>query len=118
MMTWARHRGSVRVLRPLHRVPLHPCLPVHRRHSRATIDPVHLTSLNTDPEHLCHFSHWLPKVSPINGRSYHVLEHSSWSDGEAMARVLGGHLATTPSRVDNRWILRIFGSAGHQNRDL
>ena len=58
------------------------------------------------------------EISPINGRTYHVLEPSSWSDAEAMARTLGGHLATIRSRADNRWILRTFGNAGRQNRDL
>ena len=49
------------------------------------------------------------EVSPINGRTYHLLEPSSWSDAEAMARTLGGHLATIRSREENRWVLRTLG---------
>jgi hypothetical protein len=58
------------------------------------------------------------EISPINGRTYHLLEVSNWSDAEAFARSLGGHLATIRSRDEDRWILRTFGEKDRQNRDL
>ena len=58
------------------------------------------------------------EVSPINGRTYHLLEPSSWSDAEAAARALGGHLATIRNRDEDRWILDTFGEMDRENRDL
>jgi len=45
-----------------------------------------------------------PVVSPINGHTYYLLEPSSWTDGEANAQALGGHLATVRSADENNWI--------------
>lgn len=45
-----------------------------------------------------------PIVSPINGHTYYLLEASSWTDGEASAQSLGGHLATVRSSDENNWI--------------
>ena len=57
------------------------------------------------------------EISPINGRTYHVLEphlgpmQRPWREpSEATWQPC--------SRADNRWILRTFGNAGRQNRDL
>ena len=45
-----------------------------------------------------------PIVSPVNGNTYYLLEPSSWTEGEASAVALGGHLATVRSEEENEWI--------------
>ncbi|MDP6850067.1 MAG: lectin-like protein [Planctomycetota bacterium] len=57
-------------------------------------------------------------VSPINGHTYHLLEASSWTDAEAAAVAMGGHLATVRSQAENDWIERTFGYWAIQNRDI
>lgn len=49
------------------------------------------------------------EVSPINGHTYHLLSPSNWTDAEAVAVGLGGHLATIRSEVENEWIVNTFG---------
>lgn len=58
------------------------------------------------------------EINPINGHTYHLLESSNWSDAEAFAVSLGGHLATVRSREENQWILSTFGRQDRDNRDL
>ncbi len=48
-------------------------------------------------------------VSPINGHTYHLLTPSTWTEAEAEARSLGGHLATVRSAEEDEWIWNTFG---------
>jgi Lectin C-type domain len=45
-----------------------------------------------------------PVVNPANGHSYYLLQPSTWTDAEAAAVVLGGHLATVRSADENEFL--------------
>jgi hypothetical protein len=49
-------------------------------------------------------------INPSNGHTYVLLEQSSWSDAEAEAQTLGGHLATIDNEQENLWVHNAFGS--------
>ncbi|MCA8980035.1 MAG: hypothetical protein H6831_10585 [Planctomycetes bacterium] len=57
-------------------------------------------------------------VNPSNGKTYHLLRDSSWTDAQAAAVVLGGNLATVDDAVENAWIASTFGTFGGVNRQL
>ncbi len=59
-----------------------------------------------------------PITNPSNGHSYLLLATSSWTDAEAEAISLGGHLATVRSSAENQWIIDTFTLSGSQNRRL
>lgn len=59
-----------------------------------------------------------PITSPINGRGYFLLSESSWTDAEAAAVQLGGHLATLRSQAEQDWIYSTFGNRGGVARNL
>ena len=59
-----------------------------------------------------------PFVSPVNGHTYYLLTQSNWTDAEAAARQLGGHLATVRSQAENDWIFDTFGAWGGNRRHL
>ncbi|MFO0972020.1 MAG: LamG-like jellyroll fold domain-containing protein [Phycisphaerae bacterium] len=44
-------------------------------------------------------------VSPINGRRYLLSAPLTWTNAEAVAVSLGGHLATVRSAAENQWLL-------------
>lgn len=44
------------------------------------------------------------QVNPANGRTYHLLEASTWAAAEQAAVGLGGHLATVNDFAENEWI--------------
>jgi len=50
-----------------------------------------------------------PVVHPTNGSSYYLLTASTWSQAEAEAVGLGGHLASIGSADENNWIWETFG---------
>ncbi|HWW01022.1 MAG TPA: C-type lectin domain-containing protein [Candidatus Acidoferrum sp.] len=57
-------------------------------------------------------------VNPNNNHSYILLSNADWTDSEAEAVSLGGHLATVRSHEEQDWIFNTFGSYGGQQRLL
>ncbi len=51
-----------------------------------------------------------PVTNQSNGNTYYLLERSSWSDAEAQAVALGGHLATVRTYAENTWLVDTFGT--------
>lgn len=58
------------------------------------------------------------EVNPANGRTYHLLEHSSWSVARVAALQLGGDLVTVNDQEENDWLMTTFFTFGGQNRSL
>lgn len=50
-----------------------------------------------------------PIVNPSNGYSYYLLTPDTWTNSEAEAVSMGGHLATVNNLSENNWILNTFG---------
>lgn len=48
------------------------------------------------------------QVNPANGRTYHLLSRSTWTDAEATAVSLGGHLATINDHPEELWVWDTF----------
>ncbi len=57
-------------------------------------------------------------VNSANGHTYHLLESTTWTEAEAGAVILGGHLATVRDQAENDWIWSNFSNWGGQDRDL
>jgi Lectin C-type domain len=53
-----------------------------------------------------------PIVNPANGHSYYLLSQNTWSNAEAQAVRLGGHLATIRNAQENQWVYSTFGRYG------
>jgi len=53
-----------------------------------------------------------PVVNPANGHAYYLLSQNTWSNAEAQAVSLGGHLATIRNAAEDQWIFSTFGSYG------
>src|SRR6266853_2638017 len=53
-----------------------------------------------------------PILNPVNGHSYYLLPKSTWSNAEAQAVRLGGHLATIRNAAEDHWVYSTFGSYG------
>jgi len=53
-------------------------------------------------------------INPANGHTYYLLSNSDWTDAEAAAVAMGGHLATVRSLAENNWISDRWGT----NREL
>lgn len=53
-----------------------------------------------------------PFVNPINGHSYYLLSQNTWSNAEAEAVSLGGHLATIRNAGEQEWVFSTFGTCG------
>lgn len=51
-----------------------------------------------------------PVVNPANGHSYYLLSQNTWSNAEAEAVSLGGHLATIRNAEEQNWVFSTFGS--------
>src|SRR4051794_33179443 len=60
-----------------------------------------------------------PTFNPATGHYYYLLASSTWTDAEARAQSLGGHLATINSQAENDWVFSTFsGKAIASNADL
>ena len=60
-----------------------------------------------------------PVVNPANGNTYYLLDQSTWTDAEAEAQTLGGHLATVNDSAEHQWIFSTFGDlASTDGRNL
>ncbi len=59
-----------------------------------------------------------PVVNPANGHTYFLLEQSPWTEAEAIAVSMGGHLATIRNRAENDWVFNTFGDIDGIDRSL
>ena len=57
-------------------------------------------------------------VNPESGRTYHMLEPSSWSEARIAALGLGGDLVTVNDQEENDWLMSTFWRFGGENRSL
>ena len=55
-----------------------------------------------------------PIVNPANQHLYYLLTADTWTNSEAFAQTLGGHLATINDAAENTWVFNEFGTG----RDL
>jgi len=53
-----------------------------------------------------------PVVNPANGHIYYLLSQNSWSNAEAEAVSLGGHLATIRNADEQEWVFSAFSRYG------
>jgi hypothetical protein len=49
-----------------------------------------------------------PIVNPANGHSYYLTTPTTWTNAEAFARAMGGHLATVRNAQEDSWIYSTF----------
>jgi Immunoglobulin I-set domain/Immunoglobulin domain/Regulator of chromosome condensation (RCC1) repeat len=59
-----------------------------------------------------------PITNSSNGHTYYLLEPASWTNAEAAAVALGGHLVTLNSRDENTWVYNTFSTYDGISRDL
>ena len=59
-----------------------------------------------------------PIQNPANGHEYYLLTQSNWTDAEAQAVALGGHLATINDAAENAWVVSNFSEYGGVHRCL
>ncbi len=58
------------------------------------------------------------QVNPTNGHTYHLLEAATWTNSEAEAVTLGGHLVTINDAEENTWVFDTFANFGGEAKDL
>jgi hypothetical protein len=56
--------------------------------------------------------HTGPITNPANGHVYYLLTNNNWTNSEAEAVALGGHLVTINNAAENTWVTTTFGSSG------
>ena len=59
-----------------------------------------------------------PITNPANGHWYYLLEADYWTNAEAQAVQLGGHLVTINDAAENAWVFNTFGNYGGVPREL
>jgi hypothetical protein len=59
-----------------------------------------------------------PITNSANGHWYYLLEADYWTNAEAQAVQLGGHLVTINDAAENAWVLNTFGNYGDVPREL
>jgi hypothetical protein len=59
-----------------------------------------------------------PVVNPANHHTYLLLRQANWTNSEARAVKLGGHLATVRNQAEEDWLVKTFGNYGGQQRLL
>ena len=53
-----------------------------------------------------------PITNATTGHYYYLVGSAYWTNAQAQARNLGGHLAAINDAAENAWILETFGSYG------
>ena len=59
-----------------------------------------------------------PVINPSNGHTYYLLTNQNWTDSEAEAVTLGGHLVTVNDAAENTWVVDTFGNFDGSRRHL
>lgn len=59
-----------------------------------------------------------PHFNPATGHAYYVLPPMSWTDAQAAAARLGGHLATINDAAENQWIAANLANPNGADRNL
>ena len=59
-----------------------------------------------------------PVIYPATGHKYYVLGRANWSDSEAQAVCMGGHLVTIDDEAENAWVWSTFGGRRRRPGDL
>jgi len=57
-------------------------------------------------------------TNPANNHVYHILEESTWTDAQAAAVLMGGHLVTIDDVAEDTWVFDTFGNWANQPRDM
>ena len=59
-----------------------------------------------------------PITNPANGHEYYLLGQDTWTNSEAEAVTLGGHLVTINDAAENQWVVDMFANFNNVDRFL